>query len=263
MALSRLGRRHIRDGDYRTALARARAHVTDSQLDDLIAATLADIIAVARAARLGYAWSGGKNSQALAYLMARAGIHTSVLCHSADLEWPAMAQWTAVTKPLGCETVTVPVGVAWLAAHPQLLFPQGRHGTRWAQLHQQAMARWFHREALDVVAVGRRKVDGNWTGPPGTDRYTTAHGVTVWSPLSRWSHEQLFALLEREGLALPPCYRWPRGFQVGTGPWPARQWTDSVDHGFDECWRIDPAVIRRAAAALPAAADWMRRTGRT
>lgn len=261
--MSRLGRRTIRDGDWRIARDRARAHVTDTELDALIDDTVHAITAQARTARIAYAWSGGKNSQVLAWLMGRAGIHQSVMGVTAGLEWPAMTTWRAQHLPLGCDVYTVPVGLPWLATRSHMLFPQGRHGAWWpALVDHRAQARYFHREALDVLAVGRRRVDGNYTGAHGADRYTNADGVTRWSPIAHWTHEQVFALIDRERLPMPPCYRWPRGFQVGTGAWPARQWTDDTAHGFAECWAIDPSVVCDAATVLPRAAAWMRATGR-
>lgn len=54
----------------------------------------------------------------------------------------------------------------------------------------------------------------------------------------------------------------PRGARVGTGAWPARQWCNSIDHGWEECWTIDANVVRQAATRLASARDWMARTGR-
>jgi hypothetical protein len=258
------GRRAIREGDWRIARDRSRAHVTDGQLDALVEQTVQAIAARARTARLAYAWAGGKNSQVLAWLMTRAGVHDAVLGVTAGLEWPAMTAWRAAHLPLGCAVYTVPVGLGWLAAHPHLLFPPGSYLPAWsAAVAHRAQDRYFHREALDVLAVGRRRVEGHHTGPPGAACYTNADGVTRWSPIAHWTHEQVFALIDREDIALPPCYRWPRGFEVGTGAWAARPWTARAADGFAECWAIDATVVRAAARVLAPAADWMRATGRT
>jgi hypothetical protein len=145
-----------------------------------------------------------------------------------------------------------------------MLFPQGADGSRWFSIVQhRAQREYFRDRGLDVLMLGRRHADGNYIGPAGADRYTNARGVTLWSPLAAWTHEHALALIARENLPLPPCYGWPRGYQVGTGAWPARQWTSSLDEGFTECWQIDPDVIRGAAAHLPAAAQWLDRSGRS
>lgn len=263
--MSRLGRKQsIRDNaDWRDALARARSVVPEAELDTLIARTVEDIRTEAKTQRVAYGWSGGKDSQALAWLMNQAGIDTCVLGMTVGLEWPAMLAWLTDHMPPACDVIAAPLDLRWLSGHPEMLFPQREYGPKWFGLVQhKAQARYFQREAIDLLALGRRRADGNYIGPKGTDRYRNASGIVRWSPIANWSHEQVFALIDREAIPMPPCYRWPRGYQVGTGAWPARQWTTSIDHGFEECWSIDPDVIRHAAADLPQAADWMQRTGR-
>lgn len=261
----KLGRKqNIRDNaDWRNALAHARTHVTDAELDDLVTVTVDAIRTEAKTQRIAYGWSGGKDSQVLSYLMNQAGIDTCVLGMTIGLEWPAMLAWLTDHMPIACDVIAAPLDLPWLASHPDMLFPQGTDGPKWFTLVQhKAQAAYFHREAVDMLALGRRRADGNYIGRKGADRYTNASGVTRWSPLADWTHEQVFALIDREAIPMPPCYQWPRGYQVGTGAWPARQWTLSPDQGFEECWTIDPDVIRHAATVLPQAADWMHRTGR-
>lgn len=246
------------------AMHRAAEQVTDGEMDDLLAATIAVVEAEQRAGRrIGYGWSGGKDSQVLRYVMEQAGVQGCVLAMTSGLEWPAMLRWLTDHMPPACDVIAVPIDLAWLAAHPHMLFPHGADGSRWFGLVQHKAQRdYFVRHQLDLLALGRRRKDGNYIGPKGTDRYTNRAGVTRWSPLADWTHEHLFKLIVRENLPLPPCYGWPRGWQIGTGAWPARQWTDSPDHGFTECWQIDPDVVRAAAAVLPQAADWLARTGK-
>lgn len=260
-----LGRKqYIRDNtEWRNALAHARTHISDADLDALISSTVDTIRREAKTQRIAYGWSGGKDSQALAWLMAQAGIDTCVLGMTVGLEWPAMLAWLTDHMPVGCDVIAAPLGLEWLAAHPEMLFPKNSYGPKWFTLVQhKAQARYFTREAIDLLALGRRRADGNYIGPKGHDRYTNVARITRWSPLAEWTHEQIFALIDREAIPMPPCYTWPRGYQVGTGAWPARQWTLSQDHGFEECWMIDPDVIRHAATALPQAQEWMTRTGR-
>jgi 3'-phosphoadenosine 5'-phosphosulfate sulfotransferase (PAPS reductase)/FAD synthetase len=261
---ARLGRKRADAGYWRQVIAHARQLVPDRRLDPLLERTVEAVRAEARQGRVAYAWSGGKDSQALRFVMEAAGVHECVLGRSTGLEWPAMLRWQARHMPPGCETIALPLDLRWLRGRPKMLFPQGEDGNRWFNLIQhKAEAQYFVREGLDLLALGRRRADGNYVGPRGTDRYTNRDGITRWSPLADWSHEEVFSLILREGLAFAPCYDWPRGWQVGTGPWPARQWTRSIDHGFAECWAIDPNVIRQAAAVLPQAAAWMSRNGKT
>lgn len=248
---------------WTAARARARDLWPDPELDNLISRTVDDIRTTTTGLRCAYAWSGGKDSIALGWLCEQAGIHESVLAIS-DLEFPAFLTWVTDHMPDGLTVLNTGPDLAWLAAHPRMLFPQGADGPRWfTHVNHKGQTRYFRDHRLDVLLLGRRHADGNYTGPTNKIIYTNAKGITRYSPLAYWPHEAVFALIDREQLPMPPCYDWPRGYQVGTGSWPARQWTTSTDHGFEEVWTIDPDVIRAAAPALPAAQDWLLRTGRT
>lgn len=246
---------------WATAWETARDVYPDALLDPLLDRTITTIRTEAATRRVGYGWSGGKDSLALGYVMAAAGVGDCVMGMTSGLEYPAMLRWVTTHMPDGLTVRTVPLDLDWLAAHPAMLFPQAERGPRWFTLIQhKVQTSYFLAENLDVLALGRRRRDGNYIGPRGADRYTNKRGITRWAPLADWPHEAVMSLLIRENISLPPCYSWPRGFQVGTGAWPARQWTRDVDHGWCEVWDIDPNVVRDAAARLPSAGDWMRRS---
>jgi 3'-phosphoadenosine 5'-phosphosulfate sulfotransferase (PAPS reductase)/FAD synthetase len=246
--------------------ARAREVWPDDRLEQLIEQTVDEIRKHTAGLRVGYGWSGGKDSVALRYVVERAGVTECVLGIS-NLEFPAFLQWVTDNMPDGLTVISTGQNLAWLARNPRMLFPQGSYGPRWFKLiNHTAQARYFQQQALDVILLGRRRSDGNWCGPARATGqppiYRNREGITRYSPLADWSHEAVFALIDRENLPLPPCYGWPRGYQIGTGAWPARQWTTSVGHGFEEVWQIDADVVRQAAPVLPQAAQWMRETGR-
>uniref|UniRef100_UPI001CC47EA1 hypothetical protein n=1 Tax=Burkholderia diffusa TaxID=488732 RepID=UPI001CC47EA1 len=105
---------------------------------------------------------------------------------------------------------------------------------------------------IDVLLLGRRVDDGNFIGRDGHCAYVK-HSVTYLSPLADWSHEEIFALIDRHRLPLPPFYDWPRGFRTGTHCWPARQWCENEAHGWREIDSIDPEIVTWAAQRLPGA----------
>jgi 3'-phosphoadenosine 5'-phosphosulfate sulfotransferase (PAPS reductase)/FAD synthetase len=231
-------------------------------------ARLVDQTATAIAARCAgrnaaVAWSGGKDSLALAHVARLAGVTECVLAIS-DLEYPAFLRWVTDNMPDGLTVLSTGQDLDWLARNPRMLFPQGADGSRWFTIvNHRGQEQYYKQNRLDVLLLGRRHADGNYTGPVGQVEYTNARKVCRYSPIANWPHEAVFALIGQQQIALPPCYGWPRGFQVGTGSWPARQWTESHDHGWAEVWQIDPGVVRGAAARLPEAADWLARRGRS
>jgi hypothetical protein len=247
---------------WQKAMDRSRDQWPDARLDRLVDQTATTISAFTAGKKTAVAWSGGKDSLALAWICDKIGITECVLAIS-DLEYPAFLQSVTDYMPPGLTVISTGQNLAWLRDHPHMLFPQGPYGARWfAIVNHRGQEAYYRQEGLDMLLLGRRRVDGNYCGPAGQVLYANARGVCRYSPLADWPHEAVFSLLLREGITLPPCYGWPRGFQVGTGAWPARQWTDSTDHGFEEVWQIDAGVIRHAATELPQAAEWMARTGR-
>jgi 3'-phosphoadenosine 5'-phosphosulfate sulfotransferase (PAPS reductase)/FAD synthetase len=265
-----LGRKQtIRDqADWQAAIAASRDEVPDARLDQLVDEAATRIRDAHRVGtRLGYSWSGGKDSQALRFVIEASGVpHTAILSvPRPDLGWPAMRAWHKRHAPETLHTYIAPLDLTWLAKNPRMLFPATEQdNSRWMRLMQHTGQRvHFRQQNLGAILIGRRRIDGNWVGRNGEDHYTDRHGTTRWSPLADWSHEAVFALLQRHEMPLPPCYDWPNGWWHGTGEaWPSRQFTGSVEQGFADCWEIDPQVVRAAADVLPQARDWMLQTGR-
>lgn len=234
-------------------------HYPESALDELIDTTVAEVKRIARGKRVGFGWSGGKDSMAHTWVMHQAGIREGVLVLTDGLEHPAFETWAHDHLPDGVIVHRVPVGPQWLIERPHMLFPRGKHASSWFPKVQQAgQRRFFHDRGLDIISVGRRTIDGNYVGPNGTNLYTAkTTGVRKWSPIGHWPHEAVFGLMQRENLPLAPCYDWPRGFTVATGPWPARGGTVDDDQGWRETWAIDPGIVRDAAGWLPQARRWL------
>lgn len=248
MAAPAIGRKQqSAQGNWLATLA--SLHAGDRpDLAPLIDHTLAEIDRVCRGRRCAYGWSGGKDSQAIRWLAERAGITECVLVIS-DLEYPAFLAWACDHMPHGCTVVDTGQNYPWLAAHPQMLFPaDSKIAMDWMRgVQHTGQARYCRATGTQVLLLGRRRADGNYVGPHGRDSYPGKDGSLRYSPLADWSHRDVLALIAQEDLAMAPCYGWPRGFQVGTGPWPARQWCRDRADGWREVNAIDPGVVRRAA----------------
>ena len=208
--------------------------------------------------KAAYAWSAGKDSIVLANLCEAAGVHDSLIGVT-ELEYPAFAQWIEQNKPAGCEVINTKQDLTWLAKHPEMLFPQdSKTAAQWFHIVQhRAQRMYFKAHALDILLLGRRRADGNYVGK-NANIYTDRTGVTRYSPLADWTHEQILAYIHYNNLPLPPIYGWKNGYLCGTHPWPARQWTGSKENGWKEVYEIDPSIVEAAAAVIPEAEIFLR-----
>lgn len=244
-------------------MTRARMTWPDSLLDDLVERTVTDIKRTIGSRRAAFVWSGAKDSLVLAHLAGLAGIHECVLTIT-DLEYPEFLRWVTDRMPDGVTVLSTGHDLRWLREHPQMLFPQGVYGRRWHTfIQQREHERYYQQQNLGMLLLGPRRAGDYAYGPAKQLTWKDRSGVVRYTPLVDWSPEAMLALLQREQIPLPPCYGWPRGLQVGPGPWPARQGTTSTCHGFEEVWEIDPDIIRSAAPNLPRAERWLDLTGRS
>lgn len=239
--------------------------VSKVEIENLVDRTVEDIRRVTRGRRVAFAWSGGKDSQALEIVCRAAGVEPCVMAIS-DLEWPAFLAWVTDHMPPGLEILAQrDVNLDWLAKNPRYLFPRSSaEDAEWFKRVQwRAQERYYEKERLEMLIMGRRKADGNFMGGD-LAIYSKADGMLRFGPIFHWRHEDVFAachyLADRD---IAPIYDWPRGFRVGTHSWPARQWTESVAHGFEETWAVSPDIVREAATKLAPARDWLVTTGRT
>jgi 3'-phosphoadenosine 5'-phosphosulfate sulfotransferase (PAPS reductase)/FAD synthetase len=243
--------------DWLPILADAYTHPDHARADRLIDTAVARIHAfqrTTRAGKIGYGWSGGKDSQALRIVCEEAYVAECYLAIS-NLEWPAFLAWATDHMP---DRLTVilrdRVNLDWLRANPAMLFPDAYGASRWFQMIQGTGRRTYARQhRMDAVLLGRRTADGNQVVPRRGARGTgpwwyTDHGFLVASPLHDWTHEDVLCVLGSRDAPLPPNYTWPRGFRVGTGSWPARQWC-TPRQGWAECITIDRTVVEAAARA--------------
>lgn len=221
--------------------------VAPKDLDNRIDETVDRIKATAAGKEVAYGWSGGKDSIALSWLMQQAGINRGVLVVT-ELEYPSFLEWVDQNQPEGITTINTGQDYRWLKQRPQFLFPTGRSLSNWYRVVQHTGQDRFYRDnKLDMIALGRRTQDGNYTGPKGENIYTNNRGTTRWSPIGDWTHEETIALLAKINAELPPIYRAPRGFQVGTGPWPSRPGDRPAAENWQEVWDTDSRVVALAA----------------
>lgn len=239
--------------DFAAIRARATEEITRAQIDEKIGRAVEEIRAFCAGKNVAYAWSAGKDSIALALVAEMAGVTDCVL-GICDLEYPAFVAWAQENAPSRLETINTGLDMDWLVKHPEMLFPmQADLAMQWFKAVQhKAQRQYYRKRKLDAIILGRRRSDGNFVGRGGENHYES-QGVVRYSPIADWSHAEVFAAIDHYGLAMPPIYGWPRGYRVGTHPWPARQWCESIEHGWAEVFSIDPQIVIRAAERLPSA----------
>lgn len=249
-----LGRKqHISNQDWLDAIKSIEQSCPRSRIDEITVRTVADIRQRCFGKRAAYSWSGGKDSIVLGDLCEKARVKQCfiVIC---DLEYPDFLRWVTDNMPEELEVVNTGQNLKWLSRHQEMLFPQvSSTAAKWFHIVQhRGQAQYYKAHKLDLIILGRRKADGNYVGR-GTNIYTNAQGVTRYSPISDWTHEEVLAYLHYNSLPLPPFYNWKNGYYCGTHPWAARQWTGSIENGWKEVYDIDRSIVEDASRLIPSA----------
>lgn len=254
----KLGRKQrIKNDDWVETFGKIEQLVTKAELDQLVDKTVKEIKGKTKEKKAAYAWSGGKDSLVLAELCQKAGIFPCVLV-ICDLEYQAFLEWVEAHKPPELSIINTGQDIEWLAAHPHMLFPQSsKYAAQWFQIVQhRGQTKYYKEHELDMLLLGRRKADGNYVGR-GDNIYTNGKGVTRYSPMSEWTHEQVLAYIHYYNLEMPPIYSWKKGYQCGTHPWPARQWTGNIENAWSEVYEIDSSIVTEAARHIQSAKDYL------
>ena len=253
-----LGRKQrIKNSDWIDAFEKIEQLVSKKELDQLVEKTVKEIKKKTKGKKAAYAWSGGKDSLVLGDICRQAGITPCVLviCH---LEYPAFIEWIKAHKPPELSIINTGQDIKWLVDHPHMLFPQdSKLAAQWFQIVQhRGQTKYYQEHELDLLLLGRRRVDGNYVGR-GDNIYTNRQGITRYSPISDWTHEQVLAYIHYYNLEIPPIYHWKNGYLCGTHPWPARQWTENIEHAWAEVYGIDHSIVIEAAEYIQSAKDFL------
>lgn len=250
-------KQNLEHEDFAAIRAQAKRTISRAAAIEKVERAVDEIRTFCRGKTAAFAWSGGKDSVALAAVCQFAGIPDCVL-GICDLEYPAFLGWVTGHMPDRLEVINTGQDLDWLVAHQNMLFPQdaGIAAQWFSRVQHAAQRQYYNANKLDVLIVGRRRSDGNFVGRSGENWYS-AEGVVRYSPLADWSHADVFAVIDHLRLDLPPFYDWPRGYRCGTHPWAARQWCRNTDHGWHEVHSIDPAIVQQAAERIPSAAHFL------
>lgn len=255
-----LGRKQkISNGTWIETFKNIEQIVPKKKLEQKVGQTVKDIKGKTKGKKTAFAWSGGKDSLVLEQICYMAGIKECVLV-ICDMEYREFLAWVTEHRPEHLEIIDTGQSLEWLAAHQNMLFPQNsKISAQWFHIVQhRGQEKYYKSRNLDMLLLGRRRADGNYVGK-GTNIYTDGKGVTRYSPLADWSHEEVLAFIHYYKIHMPPFYEWQNGYYCGTHPWPARQWTGSVENGWKEVYAIDRTIVEEAAAYIPSARSFLER----
>lgn len=253
-----LGRKQsIKNDDWLKAMENIGELITREEVDVRVSESVEEIKVQTTGKKAAYAWSGGKDSLVLGEICRMAGI-TACMLAVCNLEYPAFLAWVDKNKPDNLEIINTGQDIGWLKNHPSMLFPKdSKTAARWfAIVQHKAQAQYYKEHGLDMILLGRRRADGNYCGK-GSDIYTDGKGVTRYSPLAGWSHEEILGFIHYYNIPMPPIYEWKNGYLCGTHPWPARQWTQSEQEAWKEIYEIVPDIVREAAKELESAKEYL------
>ena len=128
---------------------------------------------------------------------------------------------------------------------------------QWFHIVQhRGQARYYKEHQLEILLLGRRKADGNYVGKDNI--YTNSAGITRYSPLAEWRHEDILAYIHYYDVKLPPIYDWEKGYLCGTHPWPARQYMETEQQGWKEVYDIDKTIVENAAQHFDGAREFFK-----
>ena len=253
-----LGRKQNMDNQsWRDAMVNIEEYVSRQELDLLVQDTVDSIKKLVNGRRVAFAWSGGKDSLVLEKVCEMAKIEQCMLA-VCDLEYPKFIKWVENNKPENLEIVNTGQNLEWLSKHQEMLFPKdSKTAATWFKIVQhRGQEKYYREKKLDMIILGRRKVDGNYVGRDNI--YTNRKGITRFSPLAEWPHEAILAFLHYYNISIPPIYSWEKGYLCGTHPWPARQHMKNHMQGWEEVYRIDPIIVEQAAEYIEAAKKFLK-----
>lgn len=250
-------KQRISNNAWFEALRNIEKSVPKAVLDKKVEQTVKDIRRKIKGKKTAYSWSAGKDSIVLGKICEQAGIIDCMLA-ICNLEYPAFEAWAKEHAPKGLTVINTGQDIDWLKAHPEMLFPKdAKTAAAWFKMVQhRAQEKYYRENKLDMIILGRRIADGNYVGR-GSNMYTNAKGITRYSPLADWTHEEVLAYIYYHGLLLPPIYGWEKGYLCGTHPWPARQYMKTDRQGWSEVYRIDKSIVEMAAAHISSARQFL------
>jgi 3'-phosphoadenosine 5'-phosphosulfate sulfotransferase (PAPS reductase)/FAD synthetase len=236
--------------------------VSKEVLDMAIQETLRDFKQL-KHKKVGLAWSGGKDSVVVEFLLNQSNInYTTCIGMTPELEYPEFMEYVTNNMPKDLNVYMSKHTFEWLSNNQKYLFPKDSNvASVWFKnVQHRAQDLFFKEKNLEILITGRRKKDRNFVGK--NNMYINKRTKTFrFSPIADWSHEMVLACIYYYNLPLAPFYNWYNGWVVGSCNIANRQWTGSVEKGWEEVWNIDKNMVLKASKYIKSAESYVRNMG--
>jgi 3'-phosphoadenosine 5'-phosphosulfate sulfotransferase (PAPS reductase)/FAD synthetase len=238
-------------------------YISKAEVDNKLDYTVETMRPVLNHKRYVVAWSGGKDSVVLDFVTKQLKQeYPSCMGMTKDLEYPEFLKFVTNNMPEDLKVYNSGHSLKWLSENIGWLFPKtSKEASRWFKAVQhKAQDQFVNDKSIEVLLTGRRKKDMNYTGINGIYQ-NKATGVTRYSPIHDWSHEEVLGCMRYYNLPEAPFYSWRNGFVVGSGNWASRQWTGSIEQGWAEVYEIDKSIVLNASKYIETAKQYVRSLG--
>ena len=207
---------HNTQEDWVNVYNNISSYISREEIEEKINKTVERIKDVVKDKKVAYAWSGGKDSIALQIIMEKLNIKNGICAISKDMEYTDFMEFLTKNTPVGVKIIEREIKAEFLNKHPELIFPKNKKDLSvWYKIVQHKVQNdYFKENNLNLLILGRRKQDGNYTGENGV--YTKKDGMTIFSPLYDWKHEDILAVIHYFDKILPNFYFKDNGFNEGT-----------------------------------------------
>lgn len=172
-------------------------YITREEAATLVKRAVDSIREVCNGKRVGYAWSGGKDSVALQYIISQYQPDLPcVFCTSGD-EGRDMLNFVERHQPSNLEVYRVPeMSVEMLRKHRENLWffnPKANISFWYKFVRWNGQSVFEKKHGIEVMLFGRRTQDKNYCG--GADGQYIKDGVLRFNPIKDWKHEDVMAVI--------------------------------------------------------------------
>lgn len=230
------------------------------EIEETIAASVAEAKLVCSGKNAAYAWSGGKDSIALQIVCEEAGINKG-FCAYNQLFFSDSIDFFFRNRPDGIEMIDTGEDYDWLAQHPSFMFPPSTTNNWSERTHLRCQADYSRRHGIDIMLMGKRSQDGNWV-PKKSLVVTGANGVPIYCPIRNWTHEDVICAIRYRGKNLSDFYfREGGGFHYGDTKFAlmSPMKGETVLDAWNRIYKLEPEKVYRSAnAGIPTALQYLR-----